>query len=328
MKKFLSIIIPKYKESEKEMFPLLSSINGQIGIDFCDIEVIIAIDGIKNGSNVTLDDNFLKMFNFETKQILLEKNVGPGVTRQAGINAAQGEYIMFCDADDTLHNVGVLGAFMQEAERKAPDIIYSSWLEEIKENDNYIYLTHENENTWMHGKLFRRHFLLQNNICFHENLKVHEDSYFLSIAGTFTERKIKMPFTSYVWKYNAKSITRKNNSEYTYKSVPDFIRAFTLSMEKIKTHAPDKIEYCTIQFVMYNYFTYQRKDWQKPENKKYRIAAEQEFSYHIEPFWIYFKNANAQKISEIYNQERSRVLTDGSVETELFVDWINRLGLK
>ena len=131
MKKFLSIIIPKYKESEKEMFPLLSSINGQIGIDFCDIEVIIAIDGIKNGSNVTL----------------LEKNVGPGVTRQAGINAAQGEYIMFCDADDTLHNVGVLGAFMQEAERKAPDIIYSSWLEEIKENDNYIYLTHENENT-------------------------------------------------------------------------------------------------------------------------------------------------------------------------------------
>ena len=65
MKKFLSIIIPKYKESEKEMFPLLSSINGQIGIDFCDIEVIIAIDGIKNGSNVTLDDNFLKMFNFK-----------------------------------------------------------------------------------------------------------------------------------------------------------------------------------------------------------------------------------------------------------------------
>ena len=48
MRKFLSIIIPRYKETEKEIFPLLSSINGQVGMDFSDIEVIIATDGKEN----------------------------------------------------------------------------------------------------------------------------------------------------------------------------------------------------------------------------------------------------------------------------------------
>ena len=34
MRKFLSIVIPRYKETEREIFPLLSSISGQVGVDY------------------------------------------------------------------------------------------------------------------------------------------------------------------------------------------------------------------------------------------------------------------------------------------------------
>ncbi len=140
MRKFLSIVVPRCKETEAEIFPLLSSIHNQAGIDFSDIEVLMANDG---GDVPTLDKDFTELFNFQIKQINLKENGGPGVARQAGLDAAQGEYVMFCDADDLLHSVGVLGAFMQEAEKSVPDIITSSWLEELRnENGGYRYITH------------------------------------------------------------------------------------------------------------------------------------------------------------------------------------------
>ena len=49
MHKFLSIIIPRYTETERDIFPLLSSIGGQVGVDFSAIEVIIVNDGRGSG---------------------------------------------------------------------------------------------------------------------------------------------------------------------------------------------------------------------------------------------------------------------------------------
>jgi len=104
MSKFLSIIIPHYQEKERDLFPLLSSIAGQLGVDFSDIEVILANDG---GGAGTLNQDFLSLFDCDIRQVELAENGGPGVARQAGLDAARGEYVMFCDADDALHNVGV-----------------------------------------------------------------------------------------------------------------------------------------------------------------------------------------------------------------------------
>lgn len=41
----LSIIIPSYKETEKELLPLLTSINNQVNLNLNNIEVIIVRDG-------------------------------------------------------------------------------------------------------------------------------------------------------------------------------------------------------------------------------------------------------------------------------------------
>jgi len=46
----------------------------------------------------------------------MKENKGPGVARQVGLDAAQGKYVMFCDADDMIHNSGIIGAMIQEME--------------------------------------------------------------------------------------------------------------------------------------------------------------------------------------------------------------------
>lgn len=322
MKKFLSVIIPRYQETEKEMFPLLSSIKNQSGIDFSDIEVVISNDG----GSVELNEDFLNLFDLDIKQVSLKKNSGPGVARQAGIDAASGQYVMFCDADDILHNSGVLGAFIQEAELNSPDMIFTSWLEELKDKKmQYHYITHENENTWMHGKLIRRGFLLQNNIRFHNDLRVHEDSYFLCIASLLTKNKRYLPITSYIWKYNPDSITRQNDASYTFDSMSTFIHACSLAHEQIEGKINyGLMEYKILQFVLYNYFTFHLPHWQDKKNAGYLKESEKTFMECIMPMWHYWEDASIQRISDIYNEERQRTFKN-NIESETIWTWIDRL---
>jgi len=325
MRKFLSIVVPRFRENEQNIFPLLSSISGQIGIDFSDIEVIIANDG--NGTG-PLGSDFISLFGLKIRQIHMEENRGPGVARQTGLDAAAGDYVMFCDADDTLHSVGVLGALMQEAQKTAADILTTDWLEELRdENGNCRYITHSIENTWMHGKLFRRQFLVQNNIRFHDQLRVHEDSYFLSIAAALAERMNHIPIVSYVWKFNPVSITRQNGGVYTYESIPTFIRACNLAHAVVDRFHPEQMEYKILQFTLYNYFCFHQQGWQANENAGYLKAAEKAFAIDIAPFWHYWQDASQERIAEVYNQERAKSFA-GGMERETVWEWLNRIGLE
>lgn len=322
MRKFLSIVIPRYRETEMEVFPLLSSINGQVGIDFGDLEVIIANDG---GGTGPLDGNFLDLFRMEIRQVELKENGGPGVARQAGLDAARGTYVMFCDADDCLHNVGVLGALTQEAERTAADMLTSSWLEEIRLPDGqYSYITHEQENTWMHGKLFRRAFLADRGIRFHPELRVHEDSYFLSIAAAAAKNARHMAVTTYVWRFRPDSITRRDGAVYTYASIPTFIEANTMAMREVERAAPEQMRYKVVQFILYNYFCFHQPGWLAPERAEYLRAAEEALKQHIAPFWHYWQDAPGEFLAEVYNQERAKSFA-GGVETETVGAWVRRI---
>lgn len=322
MKYFLSIIIPRYTETEQDIFPLLSSISGQCGIDFSELEVIIVNDG---GGAGQLDNDFLSLFKMEVRQISLSENRGPGVTRQVGLDSANGDYIMFCDADDMLHNVGVLSNFIGEAKNNVPDIITSDWLEEaVNQSGELVYITHNYESTWMHGKLLRRRFLLQNGIRFHDDLRVHEDSYFLGIASTLAGRTNHLPILSYVWKYRPDSITRRNNRIYSYESIPTFIKASCMGHKEIESRFPSVMEFRIIQFVLYIYFLLQAPEWHTMEHSTYLGDSEITFSEQMVPYWHYWQNAGQDKIAEIYNQERKKSF-DGGIERETVEQWISRM---
>lgn len=323
MNKFLSIIIPRYKETEQDIFPLLTSINNQIGINFSEIEVIISTDG---GGGDIFDKNYLNLFNFKTIQVVNKKNnVGPGITRQYGLDVSKSEYVMFCDADDVIHNVGVIGALIQECKSVKPDILTSSWLEEgIDDNGNYIYLTHEVENTWMHGKFIRRQFLIDNNIRFHDELRVHEDSYFLAITQAMAKEMRFLPITSYVWKYRSNSITRRNGAIYSYESIPEFIKACTLAHQEIEKKKPEYIEYNIIQFILYNYFSLHLPNWQTEEVKEYLRNAEEAFVKWTKPMFHYWEEAKPETIAKLYNEERDRTFKD-ALENETIQEWFKRI---
>jgi hypothetical protein len=243
------------------------------------------------------------------------------MVRQAGLDLARGDYVMFCDADDTLHNVGVIGAFLKYA-RDVPDMLVSQWYEELPTDDGYSYLARGFENTWMHGKMFRREFLSNNGIRHHPELRVHEDSYFLAVASAYKPKVERISAITYVWRYSPSSITRSDNALYSYSSIPKFVRAISLSWDRVAAANPESLPERVYQLVCYLYFMTQSGKWQTDFAEPYRHAAELSLSSEMGgKEWSAFYAIAPETAVSVYLQELGKVGSDFH-EKAPFADWI------
>lgn len=94
MTPFFSIIIPVYKVRQDYFEMCVESIRNQ---SFRDVEIILVDDGSPDNCGI-LCDEYSKMDG--RIKVIHQKNQGVSAARNAGIDAAQGEWIMFVDADD------------------------------------------------------------------------------------------------------------------------------------------------------------------------------------------------------------------------------------
>lgn len=321
----LSIIIPSYKETEQQIMPLLSSISNQVNINLNTIEIILVRDG-----TFKLDLDKFNLLNLSINQILTKENRGPGLARQTGLDYATGKYIMFCDADDVLQNVGILSAMLHEISTNDLDILKTAWLEEslVQGSQQYVYTRHNQENTWMHGKIFKHQFLIDNNIKFHPNLRVHEDTYFLGICAEYTKKIGFLNTLSYIWKWGNNSITRKNNGEYRFKQAVEFLKACVYIQDKIRSRPlkyQENLTHRMVQLVIYQYFILHSQVWKNQPEAIYEV--ENKLIELLTPYWDVWLNADLNYITELYNSERKQHFSNHDMEFETLEEWLNRLNL-
>lgn len=169
----LQILIPQYKETDEILKPLLDSIALQQGIDLNEIGVIICNDG----SDIHLSEEFLNSYPFSVEYYLCEHR-GVSATRNACLDYATADYVMFCDADDMFYMSCGLWIVFREMKGEGFDSLVSVFLEELKFNNELTYINHDIDSTFVHGKIHRRQYLIDKNIRFNDSLTIHEDSYF------------------------------------------------------------------------------------------------------------------------------------------------------
>ena len=92
----LSVIIPAYNE-ENRLPATLKEIGSYLDQGKTDYEIIVVDDGSKD--KTTLKVKEIKNNNGRVQLLQNEKNRGKGLSVRKGILAAQGEYILFYDAD-------------------------------------------------------------------------------------------------------------------------------------------------------------------------------------------------------------------------------------
>ena len=91
----VSIIIPVYK-TEQYLRECMDSVLNQT---YPALQIILVDDGSPDNCPVLCDEYAEKYPNV---QVIHQENSGLGLSRNAGMNTAEGKYIIFLDSDDCL----------------------------------------------------------------------------------------------------------------------------------------------------------------------------------------------------------------------------------
>lgn len=299
------ILVPHYKETEQDIKTLLDSVALQQNIDFNEVGVIICHDGDE------LKDLNLHVYPFRVEQIRQEHK-GVSAARNACLDHSTADYVMFCDADDMFMNACGLYIVFREMEQGF-DTLTSIFIEETREpkTKKPIYINHELDSTFVHGKVHRRQYLMENKIRWNDALTIHEDSFFNILCQNLTKNAKYCQTPFYLWKWRDNSVCR-HDPKYilkTYKNMLDSNDA--LIDEFLSRGRQDKAMFFTVFMCFDAYYTMNKPDWVNQENREYRDDTEIKFSKWFKKHKELWDSVPATDKMIISNQVRSRSVMEG-----------------
>ncbi len=222
----VSVVIPVYN-SERYLGRCLESVLGQ---SFRDIDIICVDDGSTDDSVAMIrawmkDDGRIKLIRHE-------KNKGVGEARNTGIKAAEGKWIYFLDSDDWIDR-DYLEVMHREAESSGLDVIvnasyyceYASTGKRFKgkvpvldsREESLCLPSHVVQNKflpviWL--RLYRRDFILNNDIFFPIGLPFSEDAFYTSLAAAYLSNEYVFRGPYYHYQRREGSLSNIPNSGY------------------------------------------------------------------------------------------------------------------
>lgn len=249
----LSIVIPVYN-AEKYIEECLASILPEMDDD---VELLLIDDGSKDSSY-----RLIKKYKKENIRVFHHENHGVSYTRNVGIVEASGDYIQFVDADDRLSQ-GWKKVVLSECNGIVDVVYYSKNFNQQGgvEKTNIIHgifgISDSRCNANMSSpcsKLYRRKFLLQNQIRFDGDLINGEDGIFnlrvILKAEHFVCRK-----ASY---YQYRIYMGSSSKKYSDRFYDSNLRYFALAETLLKDNSVEgsEVTRCMSYAVTYSVYLY------------------------------------------------------------------------
>ena len=325
-KMVLQFLVPQYKEKKEVLKPLLDSIALQQGVDFDTIGVVIVNDGYPKSR---LPDKFLKSYPFKI-EYYLEEHRGVSATRNSCLDHSNAEIVCFCDADDMFFSLTGINILLAEFNKEYNAIITNFYEEHRRADGTTGFIEHPNDRTFVHGKFYRRQFLIDNSIRFNDSLTVHEDSYFNCLATSIMPTQPGMKGVGYssvpiyLWKWRDDSVCRRDPL-YLQKTYQSYIDSVTsLVGEFMKRGQTANADTLIANQMFDTYYLMNTPDWLKQENQEYRLATERRFKkFYIDHKDRFDAMSDATKMS-LSSQARDRKIKRNgmTMEKQTFDQWI------
>ena len=211
----ISVIIPVYN-AETTIRKCLQSILDQ---SFKDVEVVLVNDGSEDGtlSILALYDHVSNL------KVINQINLGEGGARNTGLLHCSGEYVLFLDSDDCLHE-GFLDYVQQFILDKKPDLVFSSYTKsdhrstERRYKFRYEFFTNDDLvknyyrrtiNIGIGNTLFKKSIIDERNLSF-SDAKSGADNEFFRILALYCESSYSLPFFSFEYFVHPDSLMNKS----------------------------------------------------------------------------------------------------------------------
>lgn len=231
----VSVIIPFYN-SDKTLLQTLKSVLDQ---SLKEIEIICIDDGSTDSSSA-----IVRSLQQSDNRIRLEhqRNQGPGVARNLGIELAQGEYIAFMDADDKYPSDKVLERLYTCASLNKALIcggsISGAYTEDEKQcnflKEEWIEYKDYQYNSFFFRFIYKRTFLEKKQIHF-PSYRVYEDPVFFMRAFVTAEKFYAIPDIVYFYRGTHQS------SQMNLSKTKDFFKGIIECLKMCDRHQLDQL---------------------------------------------------------------------------------------
>lgn len=313
--------MPHYKEPWELVEPFFDSLKAQRAIDFDDVRVIM----VNDGEDVVFDTHSW-LFPFPT-EYYVKPHGGVSAARNYALDKSAADYVMFCDCDDSFANIYGL-RFLFDQMEKGYDAISSIFLVEYPDDGGKLRITYkDNDVTFVHGKAYRRQYLIDKNIRWKPELTIHEDGFFNCLAMMFAETKTKIDTPFYTWKYRSDSVASKDDETFvlrTYRNVMD--ARIALVREAKKRGRYEDARGFIAKTVLDGYYDFNKTVALKPTNKELVDNAEREFKRFYMKYRKEYNACTVDQIAQVAALARATAFMDGfKIEQRTLREWLNHI---
>lgn len=245
----ISVIIPVYNAADL----LPRAVDSVLMQDFPAYEIILVNDGSTDGSAQVCDE-FAEQE--QRVRVIHKENGGVSSARNAGIEAAVGEYVMFLDADDAIRYGSldslycrgcdfVLAGFEKieggsrtSSFRPAGDCVYTGPDEVCRFFDKVL----PKKNTYILNsacfKLFSRTLLMSRGIRFVEGLSFAEDKIFVMSFLEHADKVRTVPVVAYSYFIRPSSLSSDMKSEAHAEEIYKLLACYAPLLNRLEARYP------------------------------------------------------------------------------------------
>lgn len=293
----LDLIITHYKSPFSLGKPFFDMVGLQRNIDFNDVGVILVNDGEESA----LPDDLFKDYPYKVTNLTIPHG-GVSKARNAGIQASKADWIVICDFDDQICNTLGLQLVFSAINEDNKDMYWTRFLEEVPFEGATKLQPHSRDVVFIHGKVFRRQWLIDNNIRFHNGLTLHEDVFFNQLAQAVAgEDRIGSIETGwYLWCNNPASVGRSYGDTFLFKTYDHLmIQRNEMAKEFQRREMETQVKIVVSKTIIDAYYDFQTTFWRKKEYEKTFKKNERWFCTFLKRYGRVYANSDTKAISQL-----------------------------
>jgi len=297
----------------------------QRNIDFDEVGVILVNDGEESA----LPDELFKDYPYKVTNLTIPHG-GVSRARNAGIQASKAEWVIICDFDDQICNTLGLQLVFSAISEDDKDMYWTRFLEEVPQDGAMKLQPHNRDVVFIHGKIFRRQWLVDNNIRFHNGLTLHEDVFFNQLAQAIVaeDRLGKIETGWYLWCHNPNSVGRVYGASFLLETYDHLMKQRNEMAREFHRRDMDAQEKIVVaKTVIDAYYDFQTTFWHTKQYADAMKKAERWFCTFLKKYGVLYTKCDTKAVSQLASGSRDYHYKCGCffMEAESFGTWLKHI---